>query len=233
MAPSKTNKTASAATRTKKEKIFHPQSRKADQLARKSLRKDKLSAQSSDRKQKHNNLADFYGFFYHSLPSEGVLSLEDLHSLIANIWLKRFDEDLEAERASRRKGRPKSTREQKLEELQLRESEQYRTGLEVIDLTHPPTVALFRTWNQIEVAFIDLLRFIRINSTNPKNVVVSKAGKHITIVGEESESIEGKDVEMEMDPQSHVSSGVSTPSILKEPPSRFGSTIMTMDEQIS
>jgi len=149
MAPTKTSKTSSATTKTKKEKVFHPQSRKADQLARKSIRKDKLAGQSSDRKTKNSilgwttfscfkvylstslSIADFYGFFYHSLPPEGALSLDDLHNLIANVWLKRFDEELEAERASRRKGRPKSTKEQKLEELKLRESVLYRTGFGV------------------------------------------------------------------------------------------------------
>jgi hypothetical protein len=69
----------------------------------------------------------------------------------------------------------------KLEELILREAETYRTGMgthlimllslvfilnhdltEVIDLTHPPTVELFRKWDQKEVAYIQLLRFIRI-----------------------------------------------------------------------
>ncbi|KAK7466409.1 translation machinery-associated protein 16 [Stygiomarasmius scandens] len=227
MAPTKTSKTSSATTKTKKEKVFHPQSRKADQLARKSIRKDKLAGQSSDRKTKNSILADFYGFFYHSLPPEGALSLDDLHNLIANVWLKRFDEELEAERASRRKGRPKSTKEQKLEELKLRESELYRTGFEVIDLTHPPTVALFRTWDQKEVAFIDLLRFIKINSTNPQSAVVIKPGKHVTIIEDTSNNDRGKDAEMCID------SGVSTPSILAEPPERFASTIMTMDEPIS
>ena len=43
--------------------------------------------------------------------------------------MKRFDEDLEEERKSRRKGRPKSTREIKIEELKLQEGELYRTGM--------------------------------------------------------------------------------------------------------
>ena len=46
-----------------------------------------------------------------------------------DIWLPRFDQELEAEKASRRKGRPKSTKEHKLEEQKLRETEGYRTGI--------------------------------------------------------------------------------------------------------
>ncbi|KAJ4473856.1 hypothetical protein J3R30DRAFT_3296289 [Lentinula aciculospora] len=195
MAPSKPGK-AAATKSSKKEKIFHPQSRKADQLSRKALRKEKIVSLVSSRNKKHDVLADFYGFFYHSMPVEGTLTLEDLHSLIADVWLKRHDEELETERAARRKGRPKSVRESKLEELKLRESEEYRTGFEVIDLTHSENVVLFRTWDRKEVAFVDLLRFIRISSTNPTSSVISRPGKHFSIT--KDSEIQGDSTGMEL-----------------------------------
>ena len=55
--------------------------------------------------------------------------MEELHFVVRDIWLPRFDQDLEAEKASRRKGRPKSTKELKLEEIKLLEGEEYRTGM--------------------------------------------------------------------------------------------------------
>lgn len=61
-------------------------------------------------------IVDLSSFFYHAIPPEGTLSLEDLHMIIRDIWLCRFDSDLESEKTSRRKGRPKSTKEQKIEE---------------------------------------------------------------------------------------------------------------------
>ncbi|KAH9924795.1 translation machinery-associated protein 16 [Fomitopsis serialis] len=134
MAPPKTGK--KAATQ-KKEKLFHPQSRKAEQLIRVQHRKTKLADQAKARLDKQKIQADIFSFFYHALPAEGVLSLESLHTIVRDVWIKRFDEDLEEERKSRRKGRPKSTREQKLEELQSQEAELYRTGMEVLDLTDP------------------------------------------------------------------------------------------------
>jgi hypothetical protein len=73
--------------------------------------------------------ADVYGFFFHSLPDKGTLTLEELHNLIADVWLKRFDEELETERAARRKGRPKSTKEVKIEDMKGREEAEYRTGM--------------------------------------------------------------------------------------------------------
>ncbi|PPQ90766.1 hypothetical protein CVT25_010155 [Psilocybe cyanescens] len=200
MAPANTTKAAAAATKVKKEKLFHPASRKAGQLARNALRKGKLGNLTTKRNQKHHSLGmytiscfqitsielstvDLYGFFYHAVPEEGVLTLEELHHIISDVWLTRFDEELESERSARRKGRPKSAKEIKLEELKLREAEIYRTGMEVIDLTHPPTVELFRRWDQKEVAFIQLLRFIRIFSTDHQLALVSRPGKHLSITG--------------------------------------------------
>jgi hypothetical protein len=64
-----------------------------------------------------------------------VLTLPELHELVSDVWLTRHDAELEEERAARRKGRPKSTKEQKLEEVKLREEEEYRTGMG----EHPPS----------------------------------------------------------------------------------------------
>ena len=63
------------------------------------------------------------------MPEEGVLTLEELHHIVGNVWLTRFNEELEDEKAARRKGRPKSSREVYLEDLKLREAEEYRTGM--------------------------------------------------------------------------------------------------------
>lgn len=150
-----------------------------------------------------------------------MLTLPELHELVSDVWLTRHDAELEEERTARRKGRPKSTKEQKLEEGKLREAEEYRTGMgerpfffhssglppseieyaflhsrrcdsqnqsEVPDLTHPDNVALYRTWDQREVAFIQLLRFIRISSSKPDTAIVSRPGKHPSLVPQQDVS---------------------------------------------
>jgi translation machinery-associated protein 16 len=241
---------------SKKEKIFHPDSRKAAQLSRTHLRKSKLAVATIKRSRKHAlqgqsessspidelgadaGLADVYGFFYHALPPVGVLTLEDLHVVVRDVWLARHDQELEQERAVRRKGRPKSTKEAKLEEIKLRETEEYRSGIgefqaslsdglrsslisppEVPDLTSEATVQLFRKWDQKEVAYVQLLRFIRISSSDPAVAVVSKPGKHHSLRVDHAPS-QHQDQEMSVDEDD---------SILSEPPSRFASTIATMD----
>ncbi|KAJ7583219.1 hypothetical protein C8J56DRAFT_791301 [Mycena floridula] len=227
MAPTKTAK-AAASKEPKKEKVHHPSSRKADQLTRKAHRKGKLGNLASNRTKKHHHLgkllsfSDFHAFFFHALPSEGVLTLEELHALVRDKWLTRHDQDLEKERAARRKGRPKSVKELKFEEIKLREAEEYRTGFELIDLTHEPTVALFRKWDLKEVAYMQLLRFIRISSLNPAVTVVSRLGTHFSVRPAGGDG----DVEMSDDEE-------PVPTLLAEPPTRFSSTMMTMDSPLT
>lgn len=140
------------------------------------------------------------------MPEEGVLTLEELHHIVQDIWLTRFDEELEHEKSIRRKGRPKSTKTMKLEEIKLRETEGYRTGMgisqqvassylpilipsflaEVIDLTHAPTVELFRKWDQKELAYLQSLQFIRIFSTNHHRVVIARPWKNPSMAEREA-----------------------------------------------
>lgn len=55
---------------------------------------------------------------------------------------------------------------------------------EVVDLTHEANVTLFRTWDQKEVAFVDMLRFIRVNSTEPTFAIVARSGHHFSLIGD-------------------------------------------------
>jgi translation machinery-associated protein 16 len=207
MAPSKPGKPSSApnavAAKTKsagkpKEKVFHPDSRKAGQLARKALRKGKLGNLAAKRTSKKHTLLDVYDFFFNAIPEDGSpLSLEELHFIIENVWLKRHDGDLQEEQAARRKGRPKSVKEAKLEELKLKDLEVYRTGMEVPDMTHQANIDLFRKWDQKETAYLELLRYIRISSTSPQTVVVSRKGNHKTLI---DDSVIGDDA-MQLDAQ--------------------------------
>jgi translation machinery-associated protein 16 len=224
MASSDSAKKAATKPKQKREKIFHPESRKAGQLARTQLRKSKLMKAASKRHKKFSSQIDVFSFFYHAIPPDsGVLSLEELHDIVQNIWLTRHDIDLEAEQTARRKGRPKSAKELKLEEIKLREVEEYRTGMEVIDLTHAPTVELFRKWNQKEFAYIQMLRFIRISSSDPTTSSVSKPGKHHTLCNVDHCESSG-DHEMDTVVETSVQQ-----EFLGEPVTRFSSTMMTMD----
>ncbi|KAJ7077823.1 hypothetical protein B0H15DRAFT_954828 [Mycena belliarum] len=163
-----------------KEKVFHPSSRKAGQLARNALRKGKLGNLRTTRKKKAASRLDFYAFVHAELPPppdapDGeVLSLPQLHA-ITQAWIARDDAALAAEQAARRPGRPKSPRESRIEERRIRESEVYRTGMEIPDLTDAPTLARFRKWDVRSIGYAHLLRFVRISSALPDVVVFSRA----------------------------------------------------------
>ncbi|KAF9649043.1 hypothetical protein BDM02DRAFT_3114337 [Thelephora ganbajun] len=184
MAPSKkSSKSASSnSKKQKKEKLFHPQSRKAGRLVRTHIRKSKLEDLARKRSHKQSSQIDVLGFFYSALPPEGELTLDELHLIVRDIWLPRHDKDLEQERAKRRKGRPKSVAEMQIEELKIREAEEYRTGFELPDLTHETNVELFRGWDQKEAGYLQILRYIMISSTDPEKVVVSRPGQHPRLI---------------------------------------------------
>ncbi|KAJ7217084.1 hypothetical protein GGX14DRAFT_601960 [Mycena pura] len=166
-------------------KVFHPDSRKAGQLARNALRKGKLGNLRTKRTKKAYSLLDLYVFFHAALPPapEGLvpgaepteaLTLPELHA-IARAWVARHDGMLAEEQASQRKGRPKSAREMRIEELRLREQETYRTGMELPDLTDPPTLERFRKWDVTSLGYAHLLHFVRISSELPDVIVRSRA----------------------------------------------------------
>jgi translation machinery-associated protein 16 len=77
----------------------------------------------------HEFVVDLYRLFFKSIPEGGTLTLDGLHSLVRDIWLTRHEAELQQEGANRRKGRPKSVKETKLEEIKFREAEDYRTGM--------------------------------------------------------------------------------------------------------
>lgn len=134
-------------------------------------------------------------------------------------------------------------KEQKLEEQKLLETELYRTGMgelvskslrrspknlvslrdypEVVDLTHPVNVELFRKWDQKEAAYVQQLRFIRISSAAPGSSVVSRRGRHPLLKEQSTEDNAAQPEEDMMD--------TDEAPLLLEPPSRFSSTIQTMD----
>lgn len=206
--PPKAKATQKGGKPAKKEKVFHPDSRKAGQLARKALRKGKLGNLRTKRTHKASSMLELYTFFHAALPPAPdsdpgaepveVLTLPELHA-IAQEWIARHGAALAEEQVARRKGRPKSTREARIEELRLREQETYRTGMEIPDLTDPETLARFRKWDVKSLGYAHLLRFVRISSALPDVLVLSRAPVAGMEGEEEEEDEEAPELLDEMD----------------------------------
>ncbi|CDZ96886.1 Translation machinery-associated protein 16 [Phaffia rhodozyma] len=156
----------------------HPGSRRAGQMDRIVLRKAKLSKASQARAKSTSQRLERPLFFHHSLsePPFECHTLQGLHDLISEVYLTRWDDELETLRKERRAGRPKSKREDDLEEIKRREAQEYESGFEVPDLTNPTTVTLLRSWTSCDPSFLPQLRYIRVSKINPEHVVVSKKG---------------------------------------------------------
>jgi translation machinery-associated protein 16 len=85
---------------------------------------------------------------------------------------------LQAEQAARRKGRPKSAKENQLEEIIRHDAEEYRTGLDLPDLTDQHNVRLFRQWDGVDVTYLRILRFIRICGEFPDVIHLARIGRN-------------------------------------------------------
>ena len=82
---------------------------------------------------------------------------------------------------------------------------------------------IFRRWDLKELGFIQLLRFIRISSSEPEVAVLSKPGKHLSILESTTISESGDAMDIVMEKQD------SSVSQLPELGENFSSTMMTMD----
>ena len=68
--------------------------------------------------------------------------------------------------------------------------------VDVIDLTYLPNVKLFRAWDQTEFAYIQMLRFIRISSSDPTVSVISKPGRHHTLHTKDTPHLPDKEMDI-------------------------------------
>jgi translation machinery-associated protein 16 len=123
-------------------------------------------------------IADRYAFFLHAMPPEkSHLTLPEVHEVVQDLWLTRNDLLLKQEQASRRKGRPKSAKEDQLAESKRQDAEEYRTGFELPDLTDENNVKLFRQWDGVDASYLRILRIFRISGEFPDTLHVSRAGR--------------------------------------------------------
>lgn len=92
---------------------------------------------------------------------------------------------------------------------------------EVLDLTHPINVKLFRSWDQKEASYVEQLRFIRVTSDKPDVYTLSRPGQHPFLKAASVTKVE-EGTEMAVDEDEAP--------LLIEPISKFSSTMMAMDE---
>ncbi|KAL9018542.1 MAG: hypothetical protein Q9185_004144 [Variospora sp. 1 TL-2023] len=93
-----------------------------------------------------------------------MASIQDL----INIYLARDSTELSTLQASRRPGRPTSTREDTLKQQRDAEAKEYTSGLWLPDMEDPKMVAKLRDWSG-EWMNLNTLRFVRLKQDGTRH----------------------------------------------------------------
>ncbi|ODQ82602.1 hypothetical protein BABINDRAFT_31337 [Babjeviella inositovora NRRL Y-12698] len=127
---------------------IHPKGRKFKQLARATLRDQKLQVSKIKATEKRQNELLVVKFLQEALTTrpQTAFTLEDM-KLFIDAYLSRDDEVLVTLRAERRPGRPAGARLQILEEKVKYEKLLFETGYKIPDLSNPDVVKRLREWN--------------------------------------------------------------------------------------
>lgn len=134
----------------KKKTPLHPKGRKAQLLARASLREDRVNQKKlvhTMRKSEENQIVDFFQEFINleEQAEKEALELDDMKTLIQT-FIKRDSEELEQLKKARRSDRPPSKKQDVLEFRIKHEQHMFETGWKVPDLRTAVNVAKLREW---------------------------------------------------------------------------------------
>ncbi|XP_071953728.1 translation machinery-associated protein 16-like [Antedon mediterranea] len=152
------------------QKLVHPNSRKANKLGAKVLRKQRINRTQEETNLKRGTLIEKLLWFQNELdPDKDMFSKEEMHTIIEK-YLHRFDEELEqidiVKSLKHRKGRQHASREDVILATIAREKEIYQlSGLEVPDVLTVHGCEVFRAWNG-EARYLQSLKLTKIIAKN-------------------------------------------------------------------
>lgn len=134
----------------KKKKLLHPKGRKAQLLARASLRDERVNKKKlihSMKKSEENLIVDFFQEFINSSTqlNKVVFELDDMKDLILT-FINRDIEELNKLKSERRHDRPPSNKQDALENRLQHEKHVFKTGWRVPDLRDESNVKKLRLW---------------------------------------------------------------------------------------
>ncbi|KAF9921714.1 translation machinery-associated protein 16 [Linnemannia zychae] len=165
----------------KNKDMIHPSSRKAQQVMRVVLRKDRLEQRQKTRNNNAITATERILWFRDAIPEDmKVLTREQQHALIEE-YISRFNEEYESLVALHRPGkvRPKAAREDMLSAFIAKERQEYATGFEIPDLSSPKNVTILRAWDG-DLNSVSRIKLIRlkdpkiISKTNPSSASMTE-----------------------------------------------------------
>lgn len=133
----------------KNKDMIHPSSRKAQQVMRVVLRKDRLEHRQKIKANQSHSQSDRILWFRHIVPEEAVTLTREQHHELIEEYLARFNEEYESLVALHRPGkvRPKAAREDLLLAMMNKERQEYATGFGM-----SWTILLFATQNHAQIS---------------------------------------------------------------------------------
>ncbi|KAF9913548.1 translation machinery-associated protein 16 [Lobosporangium transversale] len=153
----------------KNKDMIHPSSRKAQQVMRVVLRKDRLDQRQKTRANNSFLKSDRILWFRHAVPEEvKTLTREQHHQLIEE-YLSRFNDEYQSLVALHRPGkvRPKAAREDMLTAIMAKERQEYASGFEIPDFSSPKNVQTLREWDG-DLNSLNRIKMIKLN--DPKHL---------------------------------------------------------------
>ncbi|KAG0273748.1 hypothetical protein BGZ95_010464 [Linnemannia exigua] len=151
----------------KNKDMIHPSSRKAQQVMRVVLRKDRLEHRQKVRANNSFSTSDRILWFRHAVPDDvKTLTREEQHALIEE-YLARYNEEYESLVALHRPGkvRPKAAREDMLAAFIAKERQEYASGFEIPDFSSPKNVVILREWDG-DLNSLNRIKMVRLNDPN-------------------------------------------------------------------
>lgn len=163
----------------KKSGPTHPYSRRATQLARVHLRKDKLSQAKAVRNRSSSAKVDRLSTLILMLPDnlDILPDLAAVHDFVKAVFLTRHDDEIKQLESERRPGRPPPKRLQELKDLKVKELQDYNNGIEIPDMTNKINVDLLRDWEGDPHA-IPTFRMVRISGQYLDQCKLVHPGNH-------------------------------------------------------
>ncbi|KAK7208481.1 translation machinery-associated protein 16 [Myxozyma melibiosi] len=157
----------------------HPKARKFQQLNRATLRERKVTKQKMERSSVRDVQVLRFRFLRSCVDREEnkdktAFTEEEIKSMIQE-FISRDDAEIQQLQASRRPGRPSSSRQDALQTRREFEMEEFKTGFYVPNLLDKNIVKAFRDWNE-EWNGMGLLKFVRIAKEGGLQVAEAKDG---------------------------------------------------------
>ncbi|KAG0344799.1 translation machinery-associated protein 16 [Podila humilis] len=133
----------------KNKDMIHPSSRKAQQVMRVVLRKDRLEHRQKVKANQSHSQSDRILWFRHIVPEESATLTREQHHELIEEYLARFHDEYESLVSLHRPGkvRPKAAREDLLLAMMNQERQEYATGFDIPDFTSPKNVKILRAWD--------------------------------------------------------------------------------------